>query len=108
MIMALKPEEVFRFVNLRPVQRVAPERERRLYARYGDGRSPLHTEIAALSGGRARIKASELAVQRLEKPDPDPKELDRLHKAVVDGAGKPDAAAAAAAVKGVLGAGPAD
>jgi len=104
--MAEKPEEVFRFVNLRPVQRIDPEREKRQFARYGEGRSPLHAEIAGLTGERRRDRAIELARRRLEKADPDPKELARLHAAVGDAAGKPDAAAARQAVRDALGAEP--
>ena len=100
--MAEKPEEVFRFVNLRPVQRIAVEREQRQFARYGAGQSPLHAEIAALKGDQLREKASALARQRLSEPDEELEDLDRVQQAVRTAARESNAAAARLVVRRVL------
>lgn len=106
--MAMKPEEVFRFVNLRPVQRIDPDRRRLRYARYGEGRSPLHAAIASLGGEPLRDKAHELARLRLEKADPALGELKRLHQIVETAAAAPGMEASVQVVRDGFGVKPSE
>jgi hypothetical protein len=58
----MKPEEIFRFVNTRPVQRASEDRVTRGFAAYDkQAKSPLHREIEQLQGPDAREKAIDLA-----------------------------------------------
>jgi hypothetical protein len=62
--MPIKSEEAFRFLNVRPVQRIEPEQEHRLFARY-EGASLLPAGFsppAAAPGGRPAKAAAAAAV----------------------------------------------
>jgi hypothetical protein len=85
----VKPEEVFRFVNVRPVQRAPEDRVTRTFATYDkEAKSPFHKGIAALKGADAREKAVELARKRLAANMPDNKKLASLLEAVRAAVGK--------------------
>lgn len=98
----MTPDEVFRFVNVRPVQRAPEEREKKRFTSYtGDERSPLHAEIAALPAQGARERAVALARRRLAVND-DLDALGRAEAAVAAGSGESTAGAARDAVAKVL------
>lgn len=59
----MTPDNVFRFLNVRPAQRIGPNA--RPYARFGAGRSPLHVKIAQLAPDVAREASIELATDFL-------------------------------------------
>ncbi|MFZ3065959.1 MAG: hypothetical protein WA277_11835 [Nitrospirota bacterium] len=85
----MKPEEVFRFVNVRPVQQAPISRVIKGFAAYDkDAKSPFHKDVAALKGPDAREKAVELARKRLAASIPDDKQLGTLLAAVRAAAGK--------------------
>jgi hypothetical protein len=67
----MTPEEVFRFVNVRPVQQASDDRVKRNFTSYGDGdqKSPLHKAVEALPSQAAREAAVALAVARLARAD---------------------------------------
>ena len=61
-----KRDEVFRFVNVRPVQKASPTSLERGFASYdSNGKSPLHKAVEQLQGDDARGKAIELARKHL-------------------------------------------
>lgn len=98
----MKPDTMFKFVNVRPVQ-LAPKDVGQRHAAYGQGKSPLHTQLAALPGEKARAEAVALAEQFLladaHKPELAPS-LKLVRQAV---AKEDNAQRAKVAVEGVLG-----
>lgn len=100
----MKPEEIFRFLNVRPVQKAPDSRVAKGFATYDKGaKSPLHREVEQLEGGDAREKAVELARKRLAKNVRDDKELSALLDAVRTAIGKDKVAEAKKAVEKALG-----
>jgi hypothetical protein len=62
----VKADEVFRFVNLRPVQKAPSDHIERNFAAYNKGeKSPFHRKVEELQGDDAREKAVELARNHL-------------------------------------------
>ena len=62
-------EEVFRFLNVRPVQLPPEDRIVKRFAIYDtSAKSPVHLEVEILTGPDARQQAAELARQRLAAP----------------------------------------
>lgn len=58
----MEPEEIFRFVNVRPVQKAPENRAKRRFAAYSDAKiSPFHATAEQISGEDARDKLIELA-----------------------------------------------
>src|SRR3954453_23472349 len=75
-------DEVFRYVNVRPVQRVPEDKDKRQFASYDSGkRSPFHQAVAELPPEGARERAVELATRRLAVDD-DPTLPPKVRKAV--------------------------
>ena len=105
----MTPDEVFRFVNVRPVQQAPKDREDKRFTSYGrdDQRSPLHLKIAALPAEGAREAAIALARERLVADD-DLDAVGRLVEAVVEASSQSTASKAREAVKKELGQTPAD
>jgi hypothetical protein len=86
----LTAEEIFRFVNVRPVQKVADDAVNRRFATFDKvEKSDFHREIEQLTGTNAREKAVELARKRLHQINPDENELVTLTNAVKKSASKP-------------------
>lgn len=78
----MSSEEIFRFMNVRPVQKINTERLQKDFALYSTTiKSPLHLAVEKLVGSDARTKANDLARQRLATSD-DVKSLYMLQKAV--------------------------
>jgi hypothetical protein len=61
----MKTHEIFRFLNLRPVQKSGDDKIASRFYKY-DKVSPLHQKIKALKGDDAREKSLELAQSVLE------------------------------------------
>lgn len=103
----MTPEEVFRFVNVRPVQRAPKARVARRFSAYGDGdkKTLLHREIEQLPKEGARAAAVELAKRRLAIAD-DLSELAAMVKAVGKASAEHSVAKARDLVKKELGLAP--
>ena len=99
----MKPEEVFRFVNARPVQRAPAGRiERRFAAYHATEKSPFHRALERVQGSEARQKAAELARKRLAQNDLDLKALEVVLHAVRGVEDQPTAEKARAKLKTLL------
>ena len=98
-------EEVFRFVNVRPVRQAPDERVRKNFTSYGPGdqKSPFHRAVEALPAEGAREAAMELAVAQLTRRDDTENGRAVLHQAVGEAAGKDTASQAREAAGRVLG-----
>jgi hypothetical protein len=99
----MKPEEVFRFVNVRPAQMITRERKSRRFAMNDGAKTPLEERIGNLSGPGAREAAVRLARQVLAADEPAPKDVDALLEAANEGAGEKDARTAKRKVDAALG-----
>lgn len=62
--------EIFRFVNVRPVQRIAEGRQAEQVSTHGEAQTPLQAQVEALKGADARAHATILAQERLKVEDP--------------------------------------
>ncbi len=99
----MKPEEVFRFVNARPVHRAPAGRIERRFAAYSaTEKSPFHRTIERVQGSEARQKAAELARKRLAQNDLDLKALEVVLHAVRGVEDQPSAEKARAKLKNLL------
>src|SRR4051812_7910302 len=70
--------EVFRFVNVRPVQRVDDATQAEQFASHGNGQTPLQAKVEALPAPDARAQAATLAQDRLVIADPKPEDVRAL------------------------------
>lgn len=97
-------EEIFRFVNVRPVQKaIETDIARRFVAYDKVEKSEFHREIEQLTGPDAREKALELAVKRLHSVDQNDNDLSLLMDAVRKGSGKANVLEAKRTVERKLG-----
>jgi len=98
----MTPDTMFKFVNVRAVQ-LAPKATGHRYAAYGQGQSPLHAQMAALSGDQARAQAAALAERFLSsdayKAGIDPR-IQRVREATAKEPGAQKAKAAAEKIVG--------
>lgn len=101
----MTPEEVFRFVNVRPVQQAPDDRVLRGFAAYdrGGAKSPFHQEVERLEGPDARQQAAELARARLAVDDDTDADLKALLDAVEKATGADDVEEATERVEDALG-----
>ena len=91
----LKNEEIFRFVNVRPVQNASDNKINRRFSEFDKvDKSPFHKEIEKLTGSDAREKAKNMAIDILHVNNPDEKELSTLSSAVRKSSQKPNVAEA--------------
>jgi hypothetical protein len=75
-------EELFRFINVRPAQRIVPARTGRRFPAYDDvAISPFHRTLRDLAPSDARDRASTMARERLTRGRPGGDRLDRLTRA---------------------------
>lgn len=96
-------DEVFRFVNVRPVRRAADERVRTNFMSYAANRkSPLHQAIEALPVEGARQAAVALAVTLLAQAGDIDADRDPVRRAVVAAAAQPKASKARKAAEQIL------
>src|SRR5687767_12753080 len=83
-----KPEEVFRFVNVRPVQAAPAARVQRGFATYDEaGLPPLHRQIQRLGEPGIREKAATLARERLAQKEPIGDQIEQIVELVRRAAG---------------------
>ncbi|MES1240951.1 MAG: hypothetical protein ABUT39_04970 [Acidobacteriota bacterium] len=100
----MKPEEIFRFVHVRPAQRPSDKRVSERFARYSEvAKSPFHLQIEQLQGPDTRAQASALARARLNAADPVAADLAVLLDAAEKGTAANTAADARKAVERCLG-----
>ena len=79
----MTPAEIFRFLNVRPVQKAADDRVERGFASFGkEAKTPLEREVGKLKGEKIRERAAALAKERLAADDLDADGLARLTRAV--------------------------
>jgi hypothetical protein len=96
----MKREELFRFVNVRPIQKASDDRVAKGFATYDEGqRSPLHQQIAELKGPDAREKAITLGKRRLAADDGFGKNIVSVIEAARKGAAEKKVADAKKAVR---------
>jgi hypothetical protein len=97
-------EEIFRFVNVRPVQRASEINVERRFVVYDKvEKSEFHREIEQLTGPDAREQAIELARKRLHTNNPDDDELSILIDAIRKGTSKNNVTEAKRTVERKLG-----
>ena len=98
-------DEVFRFVNVRPVRQAPDDRVRKNFTSYGQGnqKSPFQRAVEALPAEGAREAAVGLAIAELSRPDNTEQDRATLHQAAGEAAGKDTAARAREAAGRVLG-----
>lgn len=100
----MKTEEIFRFVNVRPVQKASETEVNKRFVAYDKvEKSEFHREIEQLTGPNARDKAVELAVKQLHSNDLNNNDLSALTEAVRKGTGKANVTEAKRAVERKLG-----
>ena len=98
-------DEVFRFVNVRPVRKAPDDRMQKNFTSYGQGdqKSPFHRAVEGLPAEGAREAAVKLAVAQLSKRDDTKNDRALIHRAVEAAAEKDTASQAREAARRVLG-----
>jgi hypothetical protein len=99
------PEDVFRFVNVRPVQQASKDNVAKRFTTYGetDQKSPLHKVIEALPAEGAREAAVTLSAARLAVNDGIEQDLRAVIDAARASSREPTVAKARESVKKALG-----
>lgn len=95
-------EEVFRFVNVRPVHKAPPQNIKKKFISKGPGKTKLQQELEKITGVR-REAAVAIARKRLETGDADLAGVDDLIDAASRAAAEPTAGKAKKAVEARLG-----